>query len=53
MTSQNHGFAVSGENIPEGWTKLFTNENDGSNEGDCGFKGCYKNIDCLSFLTTG
>ena len=33
MTSQNHGFAVSTEQIPQGWSKLFTNENDGSNEG--------------------
>ncbi len=33
MTSQNHGYAVSTEAMPAGWGKLFTNENDGSNEG--------------------
>ena len=33
MTSQNHGYAVDVENIPQGWRTLFTNENDGSNEG--------------------
>ena len=33
MTSQNHGFAVAADNMPQGWEKLFTNENDKSNEG--------------------
>lgn len=33
MTSQNHGYAVDVKNIPRGWRTLFTNENDGSNEG--------------------
>ena len=33
MTSQNHGFAVDTENLPQGWMTLFTNENDKSNEG--------------------
>jgi carbamoyl-phosphate synthase/aspartate carbamoyltransferase/dihydroorotase len=33
MTSQNHGYAVSTDAMPTGWSKLFTNENDGSNEG--------------------
>jgi carbamoylphosphate synthase small subunit len=33
MTSQNHGYAVSTDSMPAGWGKLFTNENDGSNEG--------------------
>eukprot|EP00092_Neocalanus_flemingeri_P024222 GFUD01026270.1.p1 GENE.GFUD01026270.1~~GFUD01026270.1.p1 ORF type:complete len:2226 (-),score=685.36 GFUD01026270.1:76-6753(-) len=33
MTSQNHGFAVEASNMPSGWEKLFTNENDKSNEG--------------------
>ncbi|CAG9862225.1 unnamed protein product [Phyllotreta striolata] len=31
MTSQNHGFAI--KSIPEGWQPLFTNVNDGTNEG--------------------
>ncbi len=33
MTSQNHGFAVVNETLPEGWKPWFTNANDGSNEG--------------------
>lgn len=33
MTSQNHGFAIDAENLPFGWDRLFTNANDGSNEG--------------------
>ena len=33
MTSQNHGFAVEADTLPQGWLKLFTNENDKSNEG--------------------
>ena len=30
---QNHGYAVSGSELPEGWLELFVNENDQSNEG--------------------
>ncbi|CAD6208372.1 GSCOCG00003378001-RA-CDS [Cotesia congregata] len=33
MTSQNHGFAIDGKELPEGWEPLFTNANDDSNEG--------------------
>lgn len=33
MTSQNHGFAVSTETLPPDWDVLFTNANDGTNEG--------------------
>ncbi len=33
MTSQNHGYAVVNETLPEGWEPWFTNANDGSNEG--------------------
>ncbi len=33
ITSQNHGFAVDGATLPEGWREWFTNANDGSNEG--------------------
>lgn len=33
MTSQNHGFAICDDNLPEGWEKLFTNANDHTNEG--------------------
>ena len=33
ITSQNHGFAVDVNTLPEGWEPWFTNANDGSNEG--------------------
>lgn len=33
MTSQNHGFAISDDSLPEGWETLFTNANDHTNEG--------------------
>ncbi|XP_006835262.1 PREDICTED: CAD protein [Chrysochloris asiatica] len=33
LTSQNHGFAVEADSLPAGWSPLFTNANDHSNEG--------------------
>ncbi|KAF4726459.1 hypothetical protein FOZ63_030207 [Perkinsus olseni] len=33
ITPQNHGFAVDTESLPENWTSLFVNANDGTNEG--------------------
>jgi carbamoyl-phosphate synthase small subunit len=33
VTSQNHGYAVNGTTLPEGWREWFVNANDGSNEG--------------------
>jgi carbamoyl-phosphate synthase small subunit len=33
ITSQNHGFAIDGETLPEDWREWFTNDNDGTNEG--------------------
>jgi carbamoyl-phosphate synthase small subunit len=33
VTSQNHGFAVNGATLPEGWREWFVNANDGTNEG--------------------
>ena len=33
ITSQNHGFAVADDELPDDWSVLFTNENDKSNEG--------------------
>jgi len=33
ITSQNHGFAVDDETIPEGWSPWFRNLNDNTNEG--------------------
>lgn len=33
ITSQNHGFAVAPDTLPEDWEVLFTNANDHTNEG--------------------
>ncbi|XP_058063650.1 CAD protein [Anopheles bellator] len=33
MTSQNHGYVVDSSRMPDGWEELFTNLNDGTNEG--------------------
>lgn len=33
ITSQNHGFAIDEKTLPEDWEQLFTNLNDGTNEG--------------------
>ncbi|KAH9209147.1 hypothetical protein DL95DRAFT_31675 [Leptodontidium sp. 2 PMI_412] len=33
ITSQNHGFAVDADTLPNDWSELFVNANDGSNEG--------------------
>jgi len=33
ITSQNHGFAVDAETLPEDWREWFANANDGTNEG--------------------
>ncbi|NXG91374.1 PYR1 protein, partial [Stercorarius parasiticus] len=33
ITAQNHGFAVEAGSLPPDWVPLFTNANDGSNEG--------------------
>lgn len=33
ITPQNHGYAVSDKTLPAGWRTLFTNANDGTNEG--------------------
>lgn len=33
ITSQNHGFALDAENLPDDWAESFINANDGTNEG--------------------
>ncbi len=33
ITSQNHGYAVRNETLPDGWEPWFVNANDGTNEG--------------------
>ncbi len=46
ITSQNHGFAVDMESLPEGWKPLFTNLNDGSCEG---IQNCSKPFFAVQF----
>ena len=33
ITSQNHGYAVNSDTLPEDWREWFVNDNDGTNEG--------------------
>ena len=33
ITSQNHGYAIDDQTLPENWKPCFFNGNDGSNEG--------------------
>ena len=33
VTTQNHGYAVDSETLPEDWREWFVNDNDGTNEG--------------------
>lgn len=33
ITSQNHGYAMDGDTLPEDWREWFINDNDGTNEG--------------------
>jgi carbamoyl-phosphate synthase small subunit len=33
ITSQNHGYAIDSETLPEDWREWFVNDNDGTNEG--------------------
>lgn len=33
ITSQNHGYAINSDTLPEDWREWFTNDNDGTNEG--------------------
>jgi carbamoyl-phosphate synthase small subunit len=33
ITSQNHGYAINSDSLPEDWREWFKNDNDGTNEG--------------------
>ncbi|XP_034430346.1 carbamoyl-phosphate synthase [ammonia], mitochondrial isoform X2 [Hippoglossus hippoglossus] len=33
ITAQNHGYGIDSESLPPGWSPLFVNANDGTNEG--------------------
>lgn len=32
ITAQNHGYGIDSESLPPGWSPLFINANDGTNE---------------------
>lgn len=44
ITSQNHGYAVQDESLPEGWEPWFVNINDGTNEGIRSRNGPYRGV---------
>ncbi len=44
ITSQNHGFAISTETLPEGWREWFVNVNDRSNEGIIHSSGLFMSV---------
>jgi carbamoyl-phosphate synthase small subunit len=46
ITTQNHGFAVDGDSLPEGCEVTFTNANDGTVEG---FENEHLRINCVQF----
>lgn len=46
ITTQNHGFAVDPESLPEGCRETFRNINDGTSEG---FEDPHLNITCVQF----
>ncbi|HON80818.1 MAG TPA: glutamine-hydrolyzing carbamoyl-phosphate synthase small subunit [Methanoregulaceae archaeon] len=46
ITTQNHGFAVAADSLPEGCGVLYTNVNDGTLEG---FENRYLDITCVQF----
>jgi carbamoyl-phosphate synthase small subunit len=46
ITSQNHGYAIDDQTLPQDWQPWFFNANDGSNEG---IKHCSKKIRSVQF----
>ena len=44
ITSQNHGYAVAGDRLPNGWHEWFVNANDGSNEGIRHESGLFRSV---------
>lgn len=44
MTSQNHGYAVDVESLPEGWHSWFINLNDGTSEGIQHSSGKFRSV---------
>lgn len=35
ITAQNHGYGIDSSSLPAGWSPLFINANDNTNEVDC------------------
>ena len=50
ITSQNHGFQVDRDSLPDGWEELFVNANDGSNEGIHHVSRPYFSVQFLSLI---
>ena len=44
ITSQNHGYAVQDESLPDGWEPWFVNLNDGTNEGIRSRQGPFRGV---------
>ncbi|MBS3164270.1 glutamine-hydrolyzing carbamoyl-phosphate synthase small subunit [Candidatus Woesearchaeota archaeon] len=44
ITSQNHGYAVRAESLPEGWSASWTNANDQTNEGISHRSGLFSSV---------
>jgi carbamoyl-phosphate synthase small subunit len=44
QTSQNHGYAVDGRTLPDGWQEWFVNANDGTNEGLRHARGPWRSV---------
>ncbi len=44
VTSQNHGYAVKDDSLPEGWEPWFVNINDGTNEGIRSASGLHRGV---------
>ncbi|HEU4402850.1 MAG TPA: glutamine-hydrolyzing carbamoyl-phosphate synthase small subunit, partial [Candidatus Polarisedimenticolia bacterium] len=44
QTSQNHGYAVDGKSLPDGWQEWFVNANDGTSEGIRHSRGPWRSV---------
>lgn len=53
ITSQNHGYAVAGDRLPDGWQEWFVNANDGSNEGIRHETGLFRSVQFHPEATPG
>jgi len=53
QTSQNHGYAVDGRSLPDGWSEWFVNANDGTNEGIRHARGPWRSVQFHPEATPG